>query len=69
VYNANASTTYHYLNSDFNITYVDGSGALGDYATDTLQIGGKTLKDFQFGIGYSSTSAGTWPGDQSIRGG
>lgn len=56
VYNANASTSYHYLSSDFNITYVDGSGAEGDYVTDTLRIGGVTLKGFQFGIGYSSTS-------------
>ena len=32
-------------------------GVIGDYATDTLGIGGKTLKDLQFGIGYESTSA------------
>jgi len=50
------SSSYTYLHSDFNITYVDGSTASCDYVKDTLQIGGKALKDFQFGIGYQSTS-------------
>jgi hypothetical protein len=53
---ANSSSTYNFVSSDFNISYVDGSGALGDYATDALQFGGTTLKNFQFGIGYESTS-------------
>ena len=56
-YNPNASSTYKYVNSDFNVSYVDGSGAAGDYATDTLSIGGHTLNSLQFGIGYESTSA------------
>ena len=56
-YNPNASSTYKYVNSDFNVSYVDGSGAAGDYATDTLSIGGHTLTGLQFGIGYESTSA------------
>jgi len=55
-YTANSSSTYTYLSSDFNITYVDGSGASGDYATDTLVIGGASLAGQQFGIGYVSTS-------------
>jgi hypothetical protein len=55
-YNANQSSTYNYVNSVFNISYVDGSGASGDYATDTFRFGGKTLKDMQFGIGYVSSS-------------
>ena len=55
-YDANSSSTYNFLSSDFNVSYADGSGASGDYATDTLSIGGKTLKDLQFGIGYDSTS-------------
>lgn len=46
------------MNSDFNISYADGSGAAGDYVTDTLTIGGTTIKDFQFGIGFSSGSSG-----------
>ncbi|KAL2349635.1 aspartic proteinase precursor [Cryomyces antarcticus] len=52
----NSSTTYKYLNSDFNISYVDGSGSTGDYVSDTLRIGGATLKNQQFGIGYQSSS-------------
>ena len=56
-YDANSSSTYKYLNSDFNVSYVDGSGAAGDYGTDTLSIGGHTLTGLQFGIGYESTSA------------
>ena len=45
------------MNNDFNVSYVDGSGAAGDYATDTISIGGQTLTALQFGIGYQSTSA------------
>ncbi|KAI1104238.1 acid protease [Jackrogersella minutella] len=55
-YTANSSSTYGYVGSWFNISYVDGSGASGDYVTDTLAIGGTTLTDFQFGVGYQSTS-------------
>lgn len=55
-YNANASSTYQYLNSDFNISYVDGSGSSGDYVSDTLQFGGVTLEQQQFGVGYVSSS-------------
>ncbi|KAF2736847.1 candidapepsin-4 precursor [Polyplosphaeria fusca] len=56
VYNANDSSTYEYVNSDFNISYVDGSGASGDYATDTFHFGGQTIEKLQFGIGYDSSS-------------
>jgi len=55
-YDANSSSTYQYVSSDFNISYVDGSGALGDYATETLHIGGQQLSGLQFGIGYRSSS-------------
>jgi hypothetical protein len=57
-YDATSSSSYSYVNSDFNITYADGSGAAGDYVTDTLTIGGTPIKDFQFGIGFTSASAG-----------
>lgn len=57
-YDSSDSSTYSYVNTDFNISYADGSGAAGVYATETLRIGGTTLKDFQFGIGDSSSSAG-----------
>jgi hypothetical protein len=36
---------------------VDGSGASGDYVTDTLDIGGATLAGQQFGIGYTSSAS------------
>jgi hypothetical protein len=55
-YIANSSSTYSYIASNFNISYVDGSGASGDYVTDTLVIGGTTITSLQFGIGYASTS-------------
>ncbi|KAM5345471.1 hypothetical protein ACJ41O_011333 [Fusarium nematophilum] len=55
-YNANKSSTYRYVGSDFNISYADGSGAAGDYATDTLRVGKVKVSDLQFGIGYDSSS-------------
>ncbi|OTA98934.1 hypothetical protein M426DRAFT_68797 [Hypoxylon sp. CI-4A] len=55
-YDANSSSTYEFVGSWFNISYVDGSGASGDYVTDTLTIGNTTLDSFQFGVGYSSSS-------------
>ena len=54
-YNSNASSTYDYVGSYFNISYVDGSSAAGDYATDTLTIGGTRVENLQFGIGYDSS--------------
>jgi hypothetical protein len=45
------------VNHKFNISYVDGSAASGDYVTDTLTIGGQTLQNFQFGVGTTSTSS------------
>ncbi|KAH1767608.1 hypothetical protein KXX41_005796 [Aspergillus fumigatus] len=56
-YDPSSSSTYAYVSSDFNISYADGTGAVGDYATDILHIGGSTLRNLQFGIGYSSTSS------------
>ncbi|KAI5210417.1 acid protease [Aureobasidium subglaciale] len=55
-YAPNSSSTYEYVNSLFNISYVDGSGSSGDYATDVFRIGGATLENQQFGIGYVSSS-------------
>ncbi|RXG46419.1 hypothetical protein VDGE_05848 [Verticillium dahliae] len=57
MYAANQSSSYNYLGSYFNISYVDGSGATGDYVTDDFNIGGTVLTDFQFGIGYESSAA------------
>lgn len=55
-YDASSSSSYKYVSSDFNISYVDGTGAVGDYVTDTLTIGGSSISSFQFGVGYSSSS-------------
>jgi Eukaryotic aspartyl protease len=55
-FNANGSSSYTYVNSEFQIQYADGSYATGDYATDTLNIGGTAIKNVPFGIGYESTS-------------
>lgn len=35
---------------------MDGSGASGDYVSDTVTIGSATLKSLQFGVGYKSSS-------------
>lgn len=56
-YNANQSSTYKYINSDFNISYVDGSGSAGDYVSDTVRFSSVTLTNQQFGIGYVSSSS------------
>jgi Eukaryotic aspartyl protease len=55
-YDSTASSTYKFLNNNFNIKYMDGTGALGDYVTDAIGIGGQTIRNFQFGVGISSTS-------------
>jgi hypothetical protein len=56
-YNANSSSSYSFVNSDFAIKYADGSYAIGDYGKDTLNIGGTSVTGVQFGIGYNSTSS------------
>ncbi|KAK1149965.1 hypothetical protein N8T08_003521 [Aspergillus melleus] len=55
-YDPSSSKSYAYTSSDFNITYADGTGAAGDYVTDVLHIGSTSIKDLQFGVGYSSSS-------------
>jgi hypothetical protein len=55
-YSANDSSTYEYVGSYFNISYVDGSGASGDYVADTFTLGSTTVKRLQFGVGYISSA-------------
>ncbi|KAI6376525.1 hypothetical protein MCOR25_002737 [Pyricularia grisea] len=55
-YSANSSSTYQYVSSVFNISYVDGSGAQGDYVSDTISLGNTKIDSLQFGIGYTSSS-------------
>jgi hypothetical protein len=57
MYNSNSSSTYSYLSSDFQISYADGTGASGDYVSDTLNIGGASVKKLQMGVGYVSSSS------------
>ena len=70
-FNAPKSNSVKFVNDLFNVTYADGSGATGNYVTDTLAIGGKTLTDFQFGLGLQSTTPQGvfgvgYSGDESI---
>ncbi|KAM0323263.1 hypothetical protein ACHAQA_008854 [Verticillium albo-atrum] len=53
-YSANSSSTYKYLNSDLQLEYVDKSKTSGDFAKDDLTIGGASVLDMQFGIGYNN---------------
>ncbi|KAG6007957.1 hypothetical protein E4U21_005318 [Claviceps maximensis] len=55
-YSANASSTYKYTGSSFDIYYADGSSSAGDYATDIMRFSDQSLSGFVFGIGYRSTS-------------
>lgn len=55
-YDPDKSSTSKLISSDFNISYVDGTGALGDYRSDTLNIGGAKLENLQFGLGLDSSS-------------
>lgn len=52
------SSTYSRVSSDFDISYVDGEYARGDYGKDVFRFGdGTEVKDLQFGIGLESTSS------------
>lgn len=56
VYDPALSPTYQYVDSKFFISYVDRTGAAGDYVKDTLTLGGVNVPQFQFGLGLRSTS-------------
>ncbi|RDA83167.1 putative aspartyl protease [Ophiocordyceps camponoti-leonardi (nom. inval.)] len=55
-YNANASSTSQYVNSLFNISYVDGSGAAGDFVSDDVRVSGQQVRGVQIGVAYKSSS-------------
>ena len=55
-YDPSASSSSKVVSNDFNISYLDGSGATGNYMTDTLAIGGQNIRNLQFGLGLDSTS-------------
>ena len=52
-FNVSASSTYKFMNHDFNITYPLDRTLSGDFATDTLTIAGIAVPDMQLGIDYS----------------
>lgn len=56
-FSPNASSTYSVLQKDgFNITYLDGDSAAGDYGTDVIQIGDVSFSGLQFGVATSLKS-------------
>ncbi|KAJ5722627.1 hypothetical protein N7488_000662 [Penicillium malachiteum] len=50
------SSTFTLLDYYMNATYVSGTLATGPYATDTLTIGGATVKDMQFALAETSSN-------------
>lgn len=55
-YDNSTSSTYKYVNSDFEIQYADGTQAAGDYAKETFQIGNAKVTGQEFGVGVEATS-------------
>jgi hypothetical protein len=56
-FNRKDSSTYERVSGDFQISYVDGEFAQGDYGKDVFQLGGDTkITGLQFGIGLEATS-------------
>ncbi|KAL9105559.1 MAG: hypothetical protein Q9227_009303 [Pyrenula ochraceoflavens] len=55
-FDADKSTSVAVINDEFNISYVDGSGASGNYLSDTLELGNVRVTNFQFGAGFDSSS-------------
>jgi hypothetical protein len=50
-----SSTAAIAVENAFNITYLDETGASGDYILDTLTISGATIPALQMGLAYKST--------------
>jgi hypothetical protein len=50
-----SSTFKEVAPNEFNITYGDGSGVIGDYFNDTITIAGTTLKDFTMAVAKDVT--------------
>ncbi|KAK5653663.1 hypothetical protein OQA88_8693 [Cercophora sp. LCS_1] len=58
-FDRSASSTFERVGSgnDFEIRYMDGSGASGFYFTDDINVGGLNVSDVQMGYAQRSTSA------------
>ena len=46
-YDNTSSSSYVYVNSEFNIQYADGTVAVGDYGLETFNIGGTRFETFK----------------------
>ena len=53
-FNYQNSDTFQVVNQNFDISYVDGSFAKGDYFTDDFNIGGASLTNMTMGLGVST---------------
>jgi len=57
-YNANESSTYHYVNDTFFMQYYDPSDFdSGDYVTDDVGIAGTVLKNVSIGVAYEGVDS------------
>ena len=57
-FNANKSSTVEtVVLGGFSATYIDKSGASGDYITDVLTIAGSAVKGMQMGLAFNSTDS------------
>ena len=57
IFNASASSTYRYLDPDFNAAYVSGEAASGDMVTDILTMTpGVSITNYTFGLANVSSS-------------
>jgi hypothetical protein len=54
---ANSSSTYEYIDSNFQVAYGGGDGATGDWVSDIVSFGGAVLQNTQFGVMYKTTVA------------
>jgi len=52
-----SSTVETVVPGGFDATYVDKSGASGDFITDVLSIAGHDVKDMQMGLAFKSTDS------------
>jgi len=56
-FNPDNSSTYEQVSDDFDISYVDGEYARGDYGKDVFTLsGGAKVTGLQFGVGLDTTS-------------
>lgn len=56
IFNPDDSSTWNQNNTDFAISYADGTGAYGYYGQDTISIGGSTIKNANIAVSNNATS-------------